>query len=165
MKDYTGMPYHQLKQVCAELGISAQGTKDQLLERLKNTKSPEMIQTEEIEANTPEGPQKEIAMPDEGQPYAPEWEKKRNDQRYAAWIANDRLERLQGQLREIANGKGTAEFTLDHEGGAYFVTFDGKLQSKVCTTLIDSDAQILKEARIYFNARMRSGKNKQVSGI
>ena len=182
MKEYEDMDYFALKSLCSKkLNINSKGTKEELLERIKNTKFPNPIEEQEIKAPKPEGkiieienPQGESVLTEEAgkeikedkaisaSPYLPQGETLVNDQKYSAWLSNKRLESLSNQLLPVSAGKGKFKFIIDRRTKEFQVEFSGKVQGLCSTTLIDTDKRIVQEAGYYFNAKYAIGKNNQV---
>lgn len=152
--NYEEMNYRQLQQACKDEGLNAKGTMQELLGKLGVT---------EKQPNPPQGTPKKILPPTQQElerflpeaKFLPEIDKKR----YEAWLTDERLRRLGAQLDTLSAGKGRWEYLIDHEGGSYQVQFSGRLQGLQSTTLIDTDNQILQQAKHYFNARLVRGGN------
>jgi len=181
MKEYEDMTYYHLKTECSKIGIKAKGTKEELLERIKNTKFPNPIEEQDIKAQKPTGKIKEIENPQgesiemggEGEemkeekatlasPWLPQSTAPIDDQRYEPWLRNERLESLNNELLPIASGKGKFEFVINKRTREFQVEFSGKVQGLCSTTLIDTDKRIVQEAGYYFNAKYAIGKNNQI---
>lgn len=168
MDDYINMPYYTLKAECKKQGLDSKGTKLELLARMgvtDTTKQPEQPEPE-IKAPTPEttiiqATQEELNafLPGAtGKPVI-------DTSKYAAWLTNERLEKLTNKIAPLAAGKGSFKFDIDHEGGAYQIEFRGKGPVVESTTLIDTDNQIIARATQYFNARLAMGGNGQTSKV
>lgn len=152
--NYQEMTYRQIQEECKKEGINAKGTHIELLARLGVT---------EKQPKPPEGTPKKLVPPTQeqlerflpGAQFVPEIDKSR----YDAWLTDERLRKLAGQLDTLAAGKGRWEYLINHNDGSYHVQFSGRLQGLVSTTLIDTDNQILQQAKHYFNARLVRGGN------
>lgn len=185
MQDYSELAYFQLKAECSKKGLSSKGTKDELLARLNGeetevkdvSKEKESLDRGEkiIKAESPNPEQKPIeAKSPQHNERLDRLQLLKPDSRirhaadpeiYREWVNNDRLEMLSNKLSPIAAGKGKYEFILKPNEGSFGVQFTGGVLGKNYTTLIDTDAQIVKQASFYFNSRLRSGTNGQVSKI
>ena len=158
--NYIEMSYRELQQECKNQGLNAKGSTAELLGRLGVT---------EKQPARPEGEPKKILppTPEELERFLPEatFMPKTDSTRYQAWLTDERLRKLGAQLDTLAAGKGRWEYLIDHNTGGYQVQFSGRLQGLVSTTLIDTDNQILQQARHYFNARLVRGGNSLTEAI
>lgn len=186
MQDYSELSYFQLKAECSKLGKSPKGTKDDLIARL-NGEEVEEVKTESqnkeavdrgekiIKAQSPNPEQKPIDAKsplhserlDRLQLLKPDSRIRHavDPEIYKEWVNNERLEVLKNKLDPIVAGKGKFDFVLKPNDGVFGVEFTGGVLGKNYTTLIDTDAQIVKQASFYFNSRLHSGKNGQISRI
>lgn len=163
MPNYEEMSYYELKSECKKEKLDTKGTAAELRARLGVTASLPTPPETEIEAKLPVSEKKKILPPTQAdlEKYLPEatFVPKVDVKRYQPWLTEQRLKRLAGQLDTLAAGKGRWNYQIDKDAGSFQVEFSGRLQGPECTTLIDNDAQILKEARIYFTKKTKLGGN------
>ncbi|CAB4214399.1 hypothetical protein UFOVP1454_39 [uncultured Caudovirales phage] len=174
MQDFQNMPYFTLKQECVKAGLNGKGTKKELLSRLAGV-VPVVVAQEPVQAE-------DVVLPVVAAPVvSPIIIPTQNDlerfmpnathaavidvSKYAAWLTDERLGVLSEKIAPIAAGKGTFKYSINHKGSAYQIEFFGGASGDESTTLIDTDAQIVRRAQHYFNARMAKGGNGQSSRV
>ncbi len=175
---YNELPYFSLKQECKKQGLNPVGKKEELLNRLNGTEIteevPELpitpIQKDGVVTDTVEHVAKPTIRPATSEELArflpnTTFTPKIDTSKYTPWLTNERLEALENKIAPIAAGKGSFRFDINHKGAAYQCEFFGGASGPECTTLIDTDNQIVARARHYFNARMAKGTNGQVSRV
>jgi len=169
MQDYNSMDYWGLKAECKKQKIDSKGTRDVLLERLVVTIDKPIKKPKEVKAPLPDKKPVQIiqATEDELNKYLPEAtiRPQIDVSRYKPWLTDDRLQTLKNQLDPIFAAKGTFNFQLDYDKGAFGVEFNGGAAGPEFCTVIIEDGFIVRKANEYCSRRLAKGGDRQVTAM